>query len=168
MPDDDNKSFWSTLPGVLTGIAAVITAIGGIATLVVTTRGGDKQPETTLAEWAEQANEICDEAYEDIRALGLPPDPYSQFRAIPDVQRISTRANQQLQALDRPPDADERIAQLLEVSSRAHVAAQNAYNSWSAGDTPRAQAFLNAASRDNAEVQRVGGQLGANVCAQGP
>jgi hypothetical protein len=30
MNDDNNKSFWTTLPGILTGIAALLTAIGGI------------------------------------------------------------------------------------------------------------------------------------------
>jgi hypothetical protein len=30
MSDTDKKSFWSTLPGVITAIAALITAIGGI------------------------------------------------------------------------------------------------------------------------------------------
>lgn len=30
MGDDDKKSFWTSLPGVLTGIAAVIVAVGGI------------------------------------------------------------------------------------------------------------------------------------------
>lgn len=30
MSEETNKSFWTTLPGILTGIAAVITAIGGI------------------------------------------------------------------------------------------------------------------------------------------
>jgi hypothetical protein len=30
MGDDNKKSFWTSLPGILTGIAAVIVAIGGI------------------------------------------------------------------------------------------------------------------------------------------
>lgn len=34
--DTHKKSFWKTLPGVLTGIAAMITAIGGILTIIIT------------------------------------------------------------------------------------------------------------------------------------
>ena len=30
MGDDTKKSFWTSLPGILTGIAAVIVAVGGI------------------------------------------------------------------------------------------------------------------------------------------
>ena len=30
MADDDKKSFWSSLPGILTGLAAVLTAVGGL------------------------------------------------------------------------------------------------------------------------------------------
>ncbi|HII07668.1 MAG TPA: hypothetical protein HA349_10265 [Methanotrichaceae archaeon] len=32
--DNDKKSFWNTLPGILTGIAAVITAIGGLLVIL--------------------------------------------------------------------------------------------------------------------------------------
>jgi len=30
MADDDKKSFWSSLPGILTGLAAVLTAVGAL------------------------------------------------------------------------------------------------------------------------------------------
>ena len=30
MSDDDKGSFWTTIPGMLTGLAAIITAIGGL------------------------------------------------------------------------------------------------------------------------------------------
>lgn len=32
--ETSKKSFWTTLPGILTGIAAIVTSIGGLATLV--------------------------------------------------------------------------------------------------------------------------------------
>ena len=32
--DNDKKSFWNTLPGILTGIAAIITAIGGLLVIL--------------------------------------------------------------------------------------------------------------------------------------
>src|SRR5690349_12693670 len=32
MGDDNKKPFWTSLPGILTGIAAVIVAVGGILT----------------------------------------------------------------------------------------------------------------------------------------
>jgi hypothetical protein len=41
---NDKKSFWTTLPGILTGIAAVITATGGVvATLYQVGAIGEKE-----------------------------------------------------------------------------------------------------------------------------
>lgn len=37
--DNDKKSFWTTLPGILTGIAAMITAIGSILAIILTSSG---------------------------------------------------------------------------------------------------------------------------------
>lgn len=32
--DDNSKSFWTTLPGILTGVAALLTAVGGLMTTI--------------------------------------------------------------------------------------------------------------------------------------
>jgi len=32
--DDNSKSFWTTLPGILTGVAALLTAVGGLLTAI--------------------------------------------------------------------------------------------------------------------------------------
>jgi hypothetical protein len=32
--DDNSKSFWTTLPGILTGVAALLTAVGGLLTTI--------------------------------------------------------------------------------------------------------------------------------------
>jgi len=32
--DDNTKSFWTTLPGILTGVAALLTAVGGLLTAI--------------------------------------------------------------------------------------------------------------------------------------
>lgn len=42
---NDKKSFWSTLPGILTGIAAVITATGGVVAMLYQAGAiGEKEP----------------------------------------------------------------------------------------------------------------------------
>jgi len=50
----EKRSFWSTMPGVLTGIAAIITAIGGLVLTLSQTgllgdnsNKGSKKKETT-------------------------------------------------------------------------------------------------------------------------
>ena len=164
-----NQSFWTTLPGILTGLAAVLTAVGGIVTVVLT-RDDNKSDGggTTLTEWSRQANQICEDGYADIRALNVPSDPQSQFLAIPQTSRISNRSNARLQALDRPAKGKEDIDRLLTLASQAHVAAKNAYDSYRTGDRASAQRFLDDAQRKTLQVQDLDAQLGANVCAQGP
>jgi RNA polymerase sigma-70 factor (ECF subfamily) len=44
--DSKEKSFWTTLPGILTGLAAVITAVGGLLAVLATggVIGGKSEP----------------------------------------------------------------------------------------------------------------------------
>lgn len=52
--DDNGKSpfltFWTTLPGILTGVAAVITATVGLVTLLNSGSAGDDQPASSLGQ----------------------------------------------------------------------------------------------------------------------
>jgi hypothetical protein len=140
------------------------------AALVYFARDSDDSTgdELTLSEWATQANAICADGYGDIRALGIAADPESQFRAIPQMTQISTRTNQELQALGRPSGAEERVDRLLALASEANVQAKRAFDAWSVGDRIAAQAALSNAQRTTIEVQELDGSLGANVCALGP
>ena len=64
---EEKKSFWATLPGILTGIAALITAVGGIILLV---NGKSKDDSTTKKDdtviekpKTDPDNEICSATY---------------------------------------------------------------------------------------------------------
>lgn len=192
MPDKKSSPFWSTLPAILAGLAGLITAGAAVAAIFVGSNGTKSDEdnasqgaapvrtadrtaerttpprEVTLADWARQANEICAAAYEDMRALGIPSDPASQFAAVPQTSRISARANQKIQALDRPPDNAEEISELLRYASRSEVAGNNAYQAWDGGDLATAEEQSEIANQAWLRVQELDGELGANVCARGP
>ena len=183
MADDRKSSFWTSLGGILTGLAGVISAAAAVAALVISSGGdgGDSaskesaaasgapaSEEVTLNEWAEQANRICGEAYDEIRALGIAPDANSQFAAIPQTTQISAEANAKLGALDRPPEAEEQIRELIEQASRLETAANNAYNAYTNSDLTTAQSEWQTVTSAQREVQRINAELGANVCARGP
>ena len=148
--------------GVMLVVGALMIIFGGDSN---DSNGGDH---LTLSEWATRANEICDQGYDEIRALNIPPDPGAQFQAIPQTSRISTEINQEIQAIGRPSGAEAQVDRVLALASQANVEARHAFDAWNAGDTSRAQAALSEAQRITAEVQRLDGQLGANVCALGP
>jgi hypothetical protein len=59
MPEEENRkggffTFWTTLPGILTGLAALITAVVGAVALFKSTDngGGNSEPATTIASTA--------------------------------------------------------------------------------------------------------------------
>ena len=122
----------------------------------------------TLSEWATSANQICDRGYERMRALNIPADPQARFRALPQTTQVSTEINQEIQAIGRPIGSEADVDRLLTMASQSNVEARRAYNTWSAGDMTNAQAALTQAQTLEAEVQRLDGELGANVCAIGP
>jgi hypothetical protein len=122
----------------------------------------------TLSEWATSANQVCDRGYEQIRNLPLSADPTSQFQALPQTTQISTDINQEIQALGRPSGAEAKVDRLLALASQGNVEARRAFGAWSSGDMQTAQAALAEAQSLSAQVQRLDGELGANVCALGP
>jgi len=132
-----------TQGGLILVVGALLIIFGGESN----DGGGDLTP----SEWATKANEICAQGYDDIRALNIPTDPGAQF-----------------QAIGRPSGAEAQVDRLLALASQENVEARRAFNAWNAGDTTGAQAALSEAQRIAAEVQRLDGQLGANVCALGP
>jgi hypothetical protein len=160
-------SFWTTVPGILTGVAGVLGAIAAIAALFIG-KGDDPSSSTastvSLAEWAQQANDICAEAGDEIRALNIPQG--GAFAALPNILPIITRADQKLQALPRPAGADAKIRQTLEASAQAAVEARTAYDYWASGDQQNAQQHWSRFLDLQEEVRELDIELGANVCAQ--
>ena len=160
-------SFWTTLPGLLTGIAAVLGAVAGIAVLFI---GRDSEPAppddsaVTLSEWAQQANDICAEAQDDIRALNIPQG--EAFAALPQILPIITETDQKLQAIPRPTAAAAKIQQTLEASAQASVEARTAYDYWAAGNQPAAEQHWAEVQNLQSRVRELDIELGASVCAQ--
>jgi hypothetical protein len=122
----------------------------------------------TLSEWATNANRICDQGYDEMRALHIPSDPEAHFRALPQTTQISAETNQELQAIGRPIGSEADVDRLLALASQGNVEARLAFSAWSAGDMQTAQAALSQAQGLAAQVQRLDGELGAGVCALGP
>jgi hypothetical protein len=148
-----------TQGGVILIVGAFLVVVGG--------NSKDGDDDLTLSEWATEANEICAEGYAEIRALNIPSEPTAQFRALPQITQITGRTNQELQAIGRPSGAEADVDRLLAMASQENVEARRAFNEWSVGDRSGAQAALSEAQRLGAEVQRLDGELGANICALG-
>ena len=169
MSRDEKHSFWTTLPGVLTGILAAATLL----VLVLVLMGDDTKsngPGTTREDWARKANAICAKGYAEMRALDVPNDLRSKLLAIPKMTPIIRRGNARLRALDRPESEEdqERIGRLLAAASDGDAAYTKALAALRLHKTAIARDFLMKALRADARVQRLDRELGADVCAAGP
>lgn len=79
---DQQQGFWSSLPGMLTGLATVITAVTG---LFIAINGGDSE---TLKQVAEDENtELSTPYVEDIKA-----EPITVVDSIPDSTAVALSA----------------------------------------------------------------------------
>jgi hypothetical protein len=144
----------------------LILVVGALTVVFGGDSGGDD--DLTLSEWATSANEICDEGFEEIRSLNISSDSESQFLALPQLSQITGHINQEIQAIGRPIGAEAEVDRLLMLASQENVEARRAFYTWNGGDRTTAQSALSEAQRLAAEVQRLDGQLGSNVCALGP
>lgn len=82
MPEEQNKpNFWTTLPGILTGVAAVVTAIGGLI-LALHPSGSHASPQDKPAAQTEPAP-----ANPEMSAKPLPPPATSGPNPNPQEQQ---------------------------------------------------------------------------------
>jgi TIR domain len=155
----------SRLPMILIPVAALVVA--GVIAAVLAASGGGKSA-VTLRDWATRANQICAKAFDQIHALHIGSDLASQIRATPQTARIELRANEQIVALNRPPDSEAKIRRLLALASEADVTARELYAAYAANDAAASRSAYAHYQRVAGELRRVDGELGAIVCAAGP
>jgi hypothetical protein len=60
-----DRSFWTTLPGIITALAGLMTAIAAILGLVSREVGGSSQPSSSRAAWAKEVNPLCKEILDE-------------------------------------------------------------------------------------------------------
>jgi hypothetical protein len=187
--------FWTTLPGVLSGIAAVITAAGALAGIFIV-RGEDDgrespppaqppaippsaqppailppaQPATTLADWRRDANSICRQSNQELRAtFGRPPQAYEELVAYyQGAVPVVTRALVDLRGLEVPADRTQEIGEFLASLEAQNASAQEAVGAWQAGNAPVFQRAVADVGRENNRAISLAGRLGARECALGP
>ena len=195
---DRKSSFYSSLPAILTGIAGLVTAGAAVAAIAVggnepRADTGTKDPnqritlsgsggsvsgsastakpakdQYSVADWARKADEICAIVYDNVRALGILDDPAATWQALPQLLEISAQGNERIGALERPPEAADKIGESLKQASIAETAARAAYDAWNLGDPDTAAQYWQAYMDATTLAQQLDTELGANVCARGP
>jgi hypothetical protein len=172
-PDEEEKrgsrTFWTTLPGVVTAIAALLTAIGGILALVVVpggSNGGSDQGTTHT-----QAVQLADQECEQTAALKrqMPPLDASNYKrvvlAISSNQRALANRLRAIPATEEDRANLERLSGLIDQQSNEADTAAVAYGQ---GNTPAYQQHLQASQGISPAIATAAQSLGASACAQTP
>jgi hypothetical protein len=179
----DRKSFWTTLPGILTATAALITATGGFVAVLIQAGviGGDGSENvavqvTTSAgpSWAAQANKICERANDAIDDL---PEPTSSNADALGVEamlkygtaatKISRRMLRDLTELSPPADQAADVTEFVKLGARMNAAADEMFAAFAIGDVLAVQDAQHELSAAGQRFDAKAIELGATTCAEG-
>jgi hypothetical protein len=181
--EGDRKSFWTGLPGILTGSAALITAVGGLVAVLIQVGaigGGGSENSTgqgtTSAgpSWAAQANKICERANDAIDDL---PEPTSSNADTLGVEamlkygkaasKISRRMLRDLTELSPPADQAADVTEFVKLGAKMNEAADEMFAAFALGDFSAVQGAQHALSTAGQRFDAKAIDLGATTCAEG-
>jgi hypothetical protein len=170
-PPDEPKerhSFWTTLPGILTGITGVVAAVAGVLAIIITPNSSPESEGPSHSEWARKANRICSQSAELIRHM--PPLETNQPRTfevtIPAAAEELRKMTEGLRALPAPEEDEvqiDRLASILEAESNE---ADSLSIHWLEGDLPSVRREASVVRRLERESKGVGHHLGVGTCTQ--
>jgi hypothetical protein len=180
---EERKPFWTSLLGLLTASAGMITAIGGLIAVLIQAGvigGGDSAasnggstppPATTIVgrSWAQQANDICARTNDAIDAL---PDAQALTpEAAPAMMKEALKMNQRmvrdLSALDQPADDRPQIRLFLTLAADINGTTEELLANVSTGNVAELQKNFDSLSRLGEEFDDAAVDLGATTCAEG-
>jgi hypothetical protein len=167
-PKSRFRAFWTSLPGIVTAIAALITAVGGIIALVVVPGSSNNGP--THAGFVRRADSLCSQTADLLRQL--PPvssaDPATAAKELPVVaQRVRDLADK-LRALNAPPEDLPTLAHFTELLDTGANQADMATVSLQQRDLTGVRSHLGLSVKALQDSRNAANALGASACAQNP
>ena len=167
-PKSRFRAFWTSLPGVLTAIAALVTAVGGIVALVAVPGSSNNGP--THADFVRKADSLCSQTADLLRQLPppSPADPATAAAELPVVARDFRDLADKLRALNPPPEDLSTIAHFTALLDTGANQANAASVSLQQGDSTGARSHLDNSVKALQESRNAANALGASACAQNP
>jgi hypothetical protein len=165
-PKSRFHAFMTSLPGVLTAIAALITAVGGIIALVVVPGSSNNGP--THADLVRHADSLCSQTADQLRRLPpvSPADPASAVAELAPIARDVRDLSDKLRALKAPEEDQTTIARFTALLDATANEADAMGLSLQQGDLTGAQSHARRAGKLDQETTKVANALGASACAQ--
>jgi hypothetical protein len=161
-------AFWTTLPGVLTGVAGLIGAIAGVLALFIVPGDSDNDGSSRAA-WADEVDPICNEAFESARQLPISQtaDVNAQVDYFRQVGAIAHDLAEKVRAVEAPAEDQaniDRMTALIDEQGDGLDAVALAYLS---GDPAGYQSARQKINDAETEQDALASSLGVTACAQG-
>jgi hypothetical protein len=168
--------FWTTRPGILSGVAAVVTAFVALAGVFIARddgNGGDTPSAvtgTSLADWRREANSLCADSNRALReTFGRPPRGPDELVAYYDgAILVVTRTLIDLRELDMPANRAHDITKFLDSLEARNANIEEAFAAWQGGNLPAFQRAAREVDRANNKAFELASNLRAHKCARGP
>jgi hypothetical protein len=178
---EQKKSFWSGLSGVLAGVTALLTATGALIAVLaqVGVLGGDDgdddgaRPITVttaaMADWAGEANEICERANELFDELpdAETADPSQALGLVERGLSINRQMVRELTKLPKPEAEQERVTEFLRLGARVNETSEELIAAFKALNIEALQRGQTELSTLGREFDAAAVELGASTCAEG-
>lgn len=177
---EQKKPFWSGVSGALAAITALLTAIGALIAVLVQigviggddgNGGGGAITVTTaaMADWAGEANEICERANELFDEL---PDPETAepSEALGLVERglsINRQMVRELTKLPKPEEEREQVTEFLRLGARVNETSEEMIAAFKVLNIEAVQQRQTELSTFGSQFDAAAVDLGASTCAEG-
>ena len=167
---ESKESFWTSLPGILTGIAGLLGAAGAIVGIVLS-QGGSPHPTPTATAtaqtWGDQANAICAVVIKNGSGY-VSSNPFNtQLPAATQYAVNYQSVDDQLRKLPANGQEQGTVTSMLGYWDPAIAWWRQAIQAAQNGYTATEQQDLSNFSTLNAEGNNLANQLGAGTCASG-
>jgi hypothetical protein len=162
-------AFWTTLPGILTGIAGFVGALAAVLALFVAP-GDSGDDGVSRAEWADKVDPLCSEATDSLRQLSQPAtnDVSAQADFIRQVSRIQRGVSGKVRAIEAPTEDQGNIDRMTALWDQSADAADIMAIAVLGGDAATFQSAQQQVVAASSEGDSLATSLGATACAQTP
>lgn len=169
-------SFWTSLPGILTGFASILAAVGTVAGLVLSHGSSrseaaavtqNSNSRATAQTWGDQANAICATAVKNGSGF-VPSNPFnSQLAAAAQFADNWQSVDDQLRKLPADGQDQGNVTSMLNYWDQAITAMRTAIQAAQNGDLATEQRDLSSSNTLTTEGNSLANELEAGTCASG-
>lgn len=178
---EEKKPFWSGLSGALAAVTALLTAVGALIAVLVQVGaiGGDDGngggegvitvTTAAMADWAGEANEICERANELFDELpdAETADPSQALGLFERALSINRQMVRELTKLPKPDEERERVTEFLRLGANVNETTEEMIAAFKALNIAAVQERQTELSTLGRRFDAAAVDLGASTCAEG-